>query len=101
MAKFALLLTGFVALALTLSTTAQAAPVDLYQGKVAAIADKSIMFTSRGGETLTFAVSPDCMVMLDGKQVSLSMLGVGNTVRISATLEGGVRLAKQIDAHSR
>lgn len=40
------------------------------------------------------------MVMLDGKQVSLGMLGVGNTARITASSEGGTRVAKHIEARS-
>lgn len=101
MIRFSFLLIGFVALVLVMfSTRAQAGQVDLYQGKIASIEAKSIMLVSRRGENLAFTVGPNCMILLDGKQVPLSTLGVGNTVRISATFEGGVRLAKEISAQS-
>jgi hypothetical protein len=83
-----------------LSAVLLAAPTEMYQGKIAAIGDKTVMLISREGDNLSFAVAADCMIMLDGKQVSLGMLGVGHMVRIAATLDGTTRVAKQIDARS-
>ena len=82
------------------SSTVLAAPGQMYQGRIAAVAAKSVTIISRQGDNLTFAVADGCMVMLDGKQVSLGMLGVGNTARITASSEGGTRVAKHIEARS-
>ena len=83
-----------------LSTVLLAAPPDMYQGRIAALGGKTVTLIGRQGDNLTFTVAGDCMVMLDGKQVSLGRLGVGNTARITASLEGGARVAKRIDARS-
>ena len=87
-------------LSVVVASTLRAAPTEMYQGNIAAVGTKSIMLISRQGENLSFAVADDCMVMLDGKQVSLTMLGIGNTVRITAALDGTARVAKRIDARA-
>lgn len=82
------------------SNVALAAPDEMFQGKIAAIGDRMITVITRRGENVSFAVPVDCMIRLDGKQVSLTMLGMGNTVFVSAIRERGNYTAKHVEARS-
>lgn len=88
-----------ITVALT-SNVAVAAPDEMFQGKIAAIGDRMITVVTRRGENVSFVVPIYCMIRLDGKQISLTMLGMGNTVFVSAMRERGNYTAKHVEARS-
>ena len=97
---FLILSAGMFTVSSAATPAVAAGPNEMYQGKIAAITDKGLTVVGRRGENLSFAVAADCMVLLDGKQVPVNVLGVGLTVQITAAIDGGVRIAKQIHART-
>ena len=73
-----------------------------HQGKVVGVGDGTIMIVDMlDGETETFKVASDCMVVVDGKKSLLNSIQIGFTAEIVSERGKDTLIAKTIRASSK